>query len=70
MYTVYPLNWSMHVIEQRRRVQTPWEYHIMWKSRGGILVNIVPTEFQGQKPEWPQAPEGFWPWNLLRDNIH
>ena len=31
----------------------------MWKSRRGILVNIVPREFQGQKPEGPQAPRVF-----------
>ena len=42
----------------------------MWKSQGGILVNIVPMEFQGQKPEGPQAFGGFGPWNLLRDNNH
>jgi len=37
----------------------------MWKSRGGILVNIVPREFQGQKPAAPRGP-----WNFPRDNIH
>ena len=35
-----------------------------------ILVNIVPREFQVQKPEGPQAPRFFLPWNLPRDNIH
>ena len=48
----------------------------MWKSRGGILLNTVPREFQGQKPEGPQAPRWYgsysnvkWGvtnrWNLL-----
>ena len=31
----------------------------MGKSRGDVLVNIVPREFQGQNPEGPQAPRVF-----------
>ena len=31
----------------------------MWKIRGDILVNIVPREFQGQKPEVLQSPRVF-----------
>ena len=34
-------------------------WYNMWKSRGGILVNIVPRKFQGIKPEGPQAPRVF-----------
>ena len=31
----------------------------MRKNRGGILVNIIPSEFQGQKIKGPQAPKVF-----------
>ena len=27
----------------------------MWKSQGGILVNIVPREFRGHKPKGPRV---------------
>ena len=42
----------------------------MWKSRGGILVNVVPREFQGQKTRGAAGPKGFWPWILPRNNIY
>ena len=32
---------------------------MIWESQGGILVNIVPREFQGQESERPKAPRLF-----------
>ena len=37
----------------------------MWKSLGGIMVNIVPQEVPRPKSLGACGPSGFWPWNSL-----
>ena len=37
----------------------------MWKSLGGILVNIVPREVPRPETLWACSPLVFWPWNSI-----
>ena len=43
------------------------EWDIMWKSRGGIIVNGVPREVPMPKIRGATGPGGFWLRDLPRD---
>ena len=45
------------------------DQYIMWKNRGGIMVNVSPRDVPRPKTRRAAGPEGFWPWDILRENI-
>ena len=55
------------VAEWMKNVEEEWD--IIWKSRGGRVVNGVPREVPRQKPKGPQALAGFgcgtFPYNVI-----
>ena len=48
--------WQVEFSQKKELIRRLQEWDNVWKSRGGIIVNGVPTEFPRAKPEEPQVP--------------